>query len=191
MRKNAEHDLILLHRTSARKLARRLMKQWSAALESDEVDSLADLALCEAAKGFNPRRNTKFTTYLFYFIRGALIRAIKESSEQAQAYDFGESMEALSSQEGEEMPSLDSTYDKSHSCPERETYRQEIVGLCNQALAKLSKLEQRVVFEVNIAEVKVAALARKLGFSRGYLSEVKTAAHRKLRPELVHLKEAA
>src|SRR5690349_3051107 len=69
-------DLITSSRLKARKLGRSILRKWNARLDLQEVDSIVDLSLCEAAARFDPSVGASFLTFLFYHLRGNLIRAI-------------------------------------------------------------------------------------------------------------------
>jgi len=40
------------------------------------VDSIVDLSLCEAVKRFDPLKGASFMTFLFYHLKGNLVRAV-------------------------------------------------------------------------------------------------------------------
>jgi DNA-directed RNA polymerase sigma subunit (sigma70/sigma32) len=75
----ARNNLIESHVEVAQKLAMNLMKRWNSRLPKEEVKSLANVALCEAAARFDETRGVKFVTYLFYFVKGQLGVAITSS----------------------------------------------------------------------------------------------------------------
>ena len=187
-----EHELILGARPIARKMGMRFLHRWGARIEMDELESLADLALVEAAKCFNPTRGANFVTYLYFFLRGYLIREMTHRHHGEFLCGEGVDLERLSAHEQEgalfsEGAALHS-YEES---PEHEMYVHEIREACHEALAALSELERTVVMEVHVQEVKVAALARRLGYSRGHLSEVRRHAFSMLRENLEEFRTAA
>ena len=59
---NAEERkvLILEHRVSARRMAKRILRKWRASLHLDDLYSVVDTALCEAALRFDPERGVQF-----------------------------------------------------------------------------------------------------------------------------------
>ena len=75
-----KEDLITQSRLKARKLARSILRKWNARLDLQEVDSIVDLSLCEAAHRFDPSVGASFMTFLFYHLRGNLIRTITASA---------------------------------------------------------------------------------------------------------------
>lgn len=72
--------LILDHRENGRKLARSVLRKWRARLSLEEVDSIVDLTLCEAAKRYRPDKGACFMTFLFYHLRGYLVRAVASAA---------------------------------------------------------------------------------------------------------------
>jgi DNA-directed RNA polymerase specialized sigma subunit len=58
-------------------------------------------------------------------------------------------------------------------------------------MGKLLPFEFKVIAEVVIQGEKVAKLARRIGYSRGHVSDIKTNALQKMRDQLTAFKEAA
>jgi RNA polymerase sigma factor (sigma-70 family) len=65
-----QQEMALKYIPMARAIARPLRLSWP--LEEEEFDSAAMLALCEAARSFDPSYNVKFATFARYRILGAL-----------------------------------------------------------------------------------------------------------------------
>lgn len=84
----ARNNLIEAHIETAQKLAATIMKRWNSRLPKEEVQSLANVALCEAAARFDPDRGVKFVTYLFYFIKGQLGVAVTASVNDQKGTQF-------------------------------------------------------------------------------------------------------
>ena len=76
----AKARVIISSRGKARKLARSILRRWNARLDLNEVDSIVDLSLCEAAARFSPDMGASFMTFLFYHLRGNLIRTISTAA---------------------------------------------------------------------------------------------------------------
>lgn len=198
--KNVDTDaLILENRTSAQRMARSLLKRWGAFLDSEEVVSLTDLSLCEAARSFDPNRGVRFTSFLFYTLRGNLIRALTESCRRGaimtesdmQCAETGNNTNAEGGSRSRSMDQRATTGEEEESCPEKVTYLKELRAHCNRALNQLSQLERKIVIDVHVLDWKVARVARKIGYSRGHVSALRKDAFAKLRPMLVDYKEAA
>ena len=194
---NIENDLveqlILENRVRARRMGRSIMGRWGATIPEDEFGSVCDLALCEAASRFRSDFGTEFPTYLFYFLKGALARAIDASKMRSVQVSFEDRVEtspkkhidSLETSEEDGIGALD------NGCPERSAYLDELRVHCNRALLSLNHLERKVVLNVSLLELKVAHVARNMGYSRGYVSSVRKDALGKMRRELSHLKQAA
>ena len=75
-------ELVVTHRIKARKLARSILRKWHARLDIQEVDSIVDLSLCEAVRRYNPAFGASFITFLYYHMRGNLIRAVTDAACQ-------------------------------------------------------------------------------------------------------------
>lgn len=194
-----QQRLILASRDVAFRMARRMLRAWSAPLERDETQSLVDLALVKAARCFRPEEGCRFTSYLYFFLHGELTRAVSRAvrdtgtlslehlhQSRRRVPEIDRESEEVSSQ----FPQESSLSEGSHS-PEHEVYLAEIRLHCRNALARLTHFERRVVEAVHINGLQVTAAARRLGFSRGHVSKTRTDALRKLRPDLEAFRPAA
>ena len=181
-------EYILGFRPRARKLARSMLRKWHARLDLAEVDSLVDLALCEAVQRFDPERGASFMTFLFYHVRGTLIRAItlaatahaipgldmdpmardnnEEHSEDnnrnvppSRAVSSLEVAEALSGQES--------------MTPDELLIKRELITLSSKACHKLDKLEREVIYRIYVQGQQLMDIAHNLGYSRCHISRVK------------------
>ena len=72
-------NLIVEHRTVGLRLAQRILSRWQMRLCFDELTSLVDLSLCEAAAQFQENRGAQFSTFLFYYIRGNIVQHVERS----------------------------------------------------------------------------------------------------------------
>ncbi len=175
-------ELVIENRTAALRIARSLLRRWNLFLDLSEVQSLADIALCESVRSFDESRGTKFSTYLYPYIKGVLIAELKSvkrdqlhhSSAMASTHGSDESQET-------ESPIYDRVADESAS-PEHHTYRGELREICARALDALQPLERETLLGVHVMEHKVAQLARRIGYSRPYLSSIRTRAIEKVQP---------
>ena len=187
------HANILFHRAAAGKIAHQLLKRWGAGMERDEVRSIADLALCEAAKGFEPGRGASFVTYLYFYIRGFLIRELTSRSKGEFLLKEEETERVSLSvfQEGAPDFSMHVCRQALEHLPDEEVYVRQIREACNQALQILTEVEREIVLRVHVLDFKVAAVARQLGYSRGHVSELRRRAFTKLQHELEPFRRAA
>jgi len=186
-------QLVLENRVRARRMGRSIMGRWGASIPEDEFGSVCDLALCEAASRFRSDFGTEFPTYLFYFLKGALARAIDASKMRSVQISFEDRVESSAKKNAEtrELSEHDGIGALENGCPERSAYLDELRVHCNRALLSLNHLERKVVLNVSLLELKVAHVARNMGYSRGYVSSVRKDALVKMRRELGHLKQAA
>lgn len=186
-------QLVLDNRIRARRMGRSIMGRWGASIPEDEFGSVCDLALCEAANRFKSNFGTEFPTYLFYFLKGALARAIDASKMRSVQVSFEDRIENAPKNHADSLESGDEEAlgGVESGCPERSAYLDELRVHCNRALLSLNHLERKVVLNVSLLELKVAHVARNMGYSRGYVSSVRKDALVKMRKELDHLKQAA
>lgn len=188
-------ELVLNERTIGRKLAHHILRAWGATMEESQVNSVVDLAVCEAAVKFDRKRKVKFSTYLFYYLKGALKREIAfEAAVTPMPIDDHSIFDGIEQarKKGDSRHYADpALYINDSSNPERDTHKTQCRQACLQALSKLGALEKQVMEATCILDLKVTAVARNLGYSRGYISDVKTQGKRKLRKMLEAFKEAA
>jgi RNA polymerase sigma factor (sigma-70 family) len=184
-------ELVVNNRTTAQKLARSLLRRWACHMDMDEVTSIADLALCEAARRFDPTRNIQFITFLFHFVRGGLVAEIRRC-RASSATIFESDLRSSAERSGTESDNRDhgavlsamssETPTESVENPERAFYLGELRSLCKEAMNELNELERTALINIHVLDEKVARLARRVGYSRGHLSMVRTNAIRKIRP---------
>jgi RNA polymerase sigma factor (sigma-70 family) len=153
-------------------MTRALARKINCRLLEDELLSLADMALCEAARSYDPSKGAVFTTYLYYFIRGKLLALISEQKKIAESL----SSYAL---ERRTLHGVDKQKLLSESLEEK-----LLIKELRSCLKELPKREQEVIKSVFLYEQTVTEAARVLGFSRGHVSRVKSAGVAKLRKRL-------
>lgn len=190
----AGEELVLKYRVKARKLARSILRRWHARLDLQEVDSIVDLSLCEAMVRFDPTKGASFMTFLFYHLRGNLIRAVSvaasmnmipfsscdsafrnaNSSDPEQVGGRGanalEVAEALSSQE--------------YLLPDELLLKKEMIAMSSRACAALDPLEREIIERIYMQEQQLMDIAHLLGYSRCHISRVKKKALEALQGEL-------
>jgi RNA polymerase sigma factor (sigma-70 family) len=171
----AKEKLILKSRNKARKLAKSLLRRWNARLDILEIDSIVDLSLCEAASRFSPDVGASFMTFLFYHLRGNLIKTISvaansntvplfdgESSDDLENGGFAQSYEIANALTGSEAARPDELLIKS-----------EMIKLSSSARDRLDSLAKEVLDRVFIDEEQLIDIAYDLGYSRCHISRVK------------------
>lgn len=178
-------EYILRYRGKARKLGRSLLRKWRSRLDIQEVDSIVDLSLCEAASRFNPERGASFMTFLFYHLRGNLIRAIT-SAVQSSNLPLVELDAFLGAEDDKAnaMDIADALTSEETPSPEDALYRQEMVTLSQKSFAKLDELEKSVLTQLFAEEIQMIDIARNLGYSRCHISRVKRRALEAMHSEI-------
>jgi RNA polymerase sigma factor (sigma-70 family) len=190
-----QEALIVKYRLKARKLGRSILRRWHARMDLDEVDSIVDLSLCEAVKRFDPAKGASFMTFLFYHLKGNLVRAVTtaaaansipvfnadENEVQVGEPDhlFGHQFRAMNSAEvAEAVASQDAPL------PDEMLWRKELHGKSTVACEKLDPLEREIIKRIFIQEQQIMDIAATLGYSRCHISRVKKKALETLYNEL-------
>ncbi len=181
--------LILDHRENGRKLARSLLRRWRARMSPEEVDSIVDLTLCEAAKRFSPTHGASFMTFMFYHLRGFLVRAVATAMNSNnillafQPRSNGDYMDFVSTEDDAMksfLPECASFGLHEPDGPECALMRKEDINTCRDAVNKLDALEREVLFRSFDREESLVDIARELGYSRCHISRVKKKALERL-----------
>lgn len=178
-------EYVLRYRGKAKKLARSILRRWRSRLDIEEVDSLVDLSLCEAANRFNPERGAGFMTFLFYHLRGNLIRAITFAVQKSNLPLI--ELDSLVTFEDEKVTAIDIADALTSECapsPEDALYMQEMIALSRKSYEKLDDLEKSVLTQLFAEEVQMNDIARNLGYSRCHISRVKRRALEALHGEI-------
>jgi RNA polymerase sigma factor (sigma-70 family) len=191
-----QEALILKYRLKARKLGRSILRRWHARLDLEEVDSIVDLSLCEAVKRFNPYKGATFMTFLFYHLKGNLVRAVSTAAhastipalnlEDLAAELGGESEHFL----GHQFRALnasevaDALVSEDVPMPDEALWRKQLQDKSAVACEKLDMLEREIIKRIFIQEQQIMDIANSLGYSRCHISRVKKKALETLQGEL-------
>ncbi len=190
-----QEALILKYRLKARKLGRSILRRWHARMDLDEVDSLVDLSLCEAVKRFNPTKGASFMTFLFYHLKGNLVRSVAAAAassalpagiledpavSRSDTDMMGEmSLRGLNSAEiAEAVSSQDAPQ------PDEALWKKQLHDQSSLACEKLDSLEREIIKRIFIHEQQIMDIAASLGYSRCHISRVKKKALETLYDEL-------
>jgi len=190
-----QEALIIKYRLKARKLGRSILRRWHARMDLDEVDSIVDLSLCEAVKRFDPAKGASFMTFLFYHLKGNLVRAVTtaaaansipvfasdETETQVGEPDhlFGHQFRAMNSAEV-----ADAVASQDAPLPDEMLWRKELHSQSTLACDKLDPLEREIIKRIFIQEQQIMDIAATLGYSRCHISRVKKKALDTLHDEL-------
>ena len=175
--KLSQGEFILKARERAHKLGFTLLRRWGCTMPREDVLSIVDLALCEAASRYQECPQAEFMSYAFYFIKGELIRTIAQRKKISV-----EILESALLREDDEQssPFENKLHAESSaiSCdtPEKLSYRAQLRLACNQALSSISEAERAVLWASAVEERKMNHVAKKLGYSRGHLFAIRKSA---------------
>lgn len=194
--KRKREELVLEFRIKARKLARSILRKWNSRLDLQEVDSLVDLSLCEAVKNFDPDRGTAFMTFLYYHLRGNLIRAISSAANAnvvpgALEEDREETRVRQNSAElngdANATDIAEVLCNHQEKQPDEVLLQKQMARLSSIACAKLDPLEQEVIERIYIKEQQLMDIAGALGYSRCHISRVKRRAIEAITDDIAEL----
>jgi RNA polymerase sigma factor (sigma-70 family) len=155
------------------------MRSWHLRLSPEELQSLADLALCEAAHRFHPHRNTLFSSYLFLCVRRLAHRTLSDQIRQARVQS---ALDRTALPEGRTVEAVEDVSD--HGSPEQVYVRSQARDKLRQALSTLDARERDVISALYLREATVTDLARTRGCSRMYIYTLRRRALARLRDAL-------
>lgn len=190
-----QEALVLKYRTKARKLGRSILRGWHARLDLEEVDSIVDLSLCEAVRRFNPFKGASFMTFLFYHLKGNLIRAVANAAASHTIPLFAQDAEAVERGErehfcGHQLRGLssnevaDALTSEDVPLPDEVVWRKQLTSKSSSACEKLDELEREIIKRLFVQEQQIMEIAATLGYSRCHISRVKKKALETLHQEL-------
>jgi RNA polymerase sigma factor (sigma-70 family) len=190
-----QEALIVKYRLKARKLGRSILRRWHARMDLEEVDSIVDLSLCEAVKRFDPAKGASFMTFLFYHLKGNLVRAVTTAavsntipvfnSDETERtvgepeHLFGHQFRAMNSAEV-----ADAVVSQDAPLPDEMLWRKELHSQSTLACDKLDPLEREIIKRIFLQEQQIMDIAATLGYSRCHISRVKKKALETLYNEL-------
>lgn len=189
-------ELILSHRENGRKLGRSILKRWNIRLHSDEIDSMVDYALCDAATRYRFDKGASFMTFFYYHLRGHLVRMVADAASTSSLFV------SSSTSNGNDLTDYSSISSGAYMLPEAVVARQkcfetpedfllkkEELELCQGQIRKLDTVEQEVVARSYATDEALVDIAKSLGYSRCHVSRVKKRALAKLKRMLAQGKE--
>jgi RNA polymerase sigma factor (sigma-70 family) len=189
-----QEALIIKYRIKARKLGRSILRRWHSRMDLDEVDSIVDLSLCEAVKRFNPDKGASFMTFLFYNLKGNLVRAVASaaasSSLPVRLADMGEVFVDESEAHTSNTQSInaaeiaEAVTSQDAPLPDEALWRKQLTDCSSLACEKLDALEREIIKRIFVHEQQIIDIATALGYSRCHISRVKKKALDTLHDEL-------
>lgn len=182
------------HHDAAMRMAFSLLKRWRCQLNREDVEGMAGVALCRAAQQFDPSLGTKFESYLFYYVRAELIKAIEESVHARKAIealrdvvpDNDAKIENTSSTDssGPTLPDPDRIGAATAPTPEGRMLHQEQAEQVRQALNRLEENHRTILQLVYFEQVHPQQLREQLGLTRSGIRRALENAKRALKKEL-------
>ena len=178
-------QLILNHRENGRKLARSILRRWRVRMPAEEIDSIVDLALCEAARRYSSERGASFMTFFFYHLRGHLVRSVARAAQGNNIFlsfarNAGVDASDWSHLSNEVIWSYVPEYlifgQRDIETPEHLMIRREKIKQCQTACDKLDNLEKEIIDRSFSSEQPLVDIAKSLGYSRCHISRVKKSA---------------
>ncbi|NMC64183.1 MAG: sigma-70 family RNA polymerase sigma factor [SAR324 cluster bacterium] len=179
---DCREELIIQNRARARKLARSILRKWHSRIDVEEVDSIVDLSLCEAAQRYNPNMGAGFMTFLFYHLRGNLIRTITiaASANMIPVSEVNPMLEGGSEKNHRRNVVLTNAIEVADALTGNETLapdialeKKELVNLSQQACSSLDYLEREVIERIYMNGEQLLDVAYNLGYSRCHISRIK------------------
>lgn len=178
-----QQELVLQFRIDAKRIARSFIRKWRCRIEAEELDSVVDLALCEAAVSFDPTRGTRFITLLYYHVKGRIIQTIAARANAANhmsrftipagADDSSGNKDAISALEQK-------IFICSRPLPDEQILQRDIVDRCAVAMTYLHGLEREVIERIYFQNQDMSEVTSALGYSRSHLSRIRIRALKKL-----------
>ena len=182
--------LVIDNRISAQKLGYSILRRWGVRIEKEELLSVIDYALCDAAIRYIPNKGASFPTYFYYHLRGHLIRLVADLKLANTTYAQLNCSDCISDFEQNSYITpgqLAPIFAKSDlvNSPESLAIREEELTNCSSSVNKLDKLEQAVLTRIYNNE-PLTKVARSLGYSRCHISRIKQQALDKLKAIYAH-----
>lgn len=175
-------NLILEYRDKTRKLSNGILKKWGSHIEPEELDSVSDLSLCEAAQKFDETKGVSFITFLFYYLKGNLVKAVTRSStiNGSSQKEFIENIGDDTNLMGYEniKDSInddisDALIGTSSKTPIDILLKKELYNLGKEACIKLDDTEKKVIEKIYLKGEQVLDVAKELGYSRCHVFRIK------------------
>lgn len=194
--------LYLEYRGSAHKIARSILRRWNARIELEELNSLVNLALCEAASNYNETNGTSFVTFLYYHIKGHLVKYISSSIKKPIAFGTLTDVDHSTDEEKYNSPSQgkqplisqamleDAIMGNYTTSPDKVLLEKEISDVKDFAINLLDELEQKILRNCWSQSQSLESLAQELGYSRCHISRVKAQAIEKLKEILSYITDS-
>lgn len=153
------------------KLAHTMLRRWQVLLNRDDIESAIGLALAEAASRFDESKGAHFRTFLFYHLRGVLLREVSDKIDSEKLNrpleNFSETSEFV-----EKTPAA--LVEKSN--PEGLAITNQRWSSIRTLAGKLESLEKEVITRHYFENKSLSDIAEELNYCRCHISRVKKSA---------------
>ena len=174
-------EIILAHREYGQRLAWSFLYGWRVRIRRDEVTSIVDISLCEAAIRFDKSKNVAFKTFYYYHLRGALLKEISKliherslGGTSAVMDEYNLRLSSPAQFAAWPFPLVES------KTPENILQKSELAEQIRESCSNLDDLEQQVLIRHVVCEQSLKDVADELDYCRCHISRVKTRALSKL-----------
>ncbi len=183
-------ELVINHRENGRKLARSFLRRWRVRMPLEEVDSIVDLTLCEAAGRYDKTKGASFMTFFYYHLRGQMVRAVEGAAQQSSMMvNFSQTSDLDVTEWAQQDYALNSMVISESICPEgsgastpeHAAIRKQSIEKCVRACDQLDDLEKEIISRSYSKDEALVDIAKSLGYSRCHISRVKKRAMVRLR----------
>lgn len=175
-------ELILTFREKSIKITKGLLRKWGSHIDNDEIVSVSDLSLCEAANRFDENRNVSFVTFLFYYIKGNLIKSMINLAT-INGCDRDSYLERNGEKEYTKLASnlqeilnnevAEATMGSPRQTPIDNLLKKELYELGREACLQLDDVEKVIIEKIYVKGEQVLSVAKELGYSRCHISRIK------------------
>ena len=166
-------------------MTRGFLKKWGSHIDEDELISVSDLSLCEAASRFDESRNVSFITFLFYYIKGNLVKAVINSSiingcdrdtylERNGEKEYSTSQNKLQEILNNEV--AECSMGSSKDTPVDLLLKKELYSISKETCKGLDDVERKIIEKIYLQGEQVVNVAKELGYSRCHISRIKRSA---------------
>ena len=167
-------DLILEHIEYGERLAKSFLAKWNCRLSTGQLLSVVGVALTEASARFDPDRGVNFKTFLFYYLKGILLKEVKDEANPERV------LKLVSDTNFDPTPDMlpegltpwpQSSVEK--VTPEKLVEKKELFRECAKASEDLDDFEQEVLVRNFFEDQTVTQIANDLGYSRSHIFKSK------------------
>ena len=195
MSEHSQYEVEPQYRESAQKIAFSLLRKWRCQISKDDVEGMAGVALVRAAQHYDPSHGTKFESFLFYYVKAELIKAIDGAVTAKKAvaalrdvvpeYEPHDDSQKEAKKDKEKvLPDPDRIAASHPVTPEGRMIIEERNASIHQAMQRIDEKHRRVLEMVFFKQADPAELKDKLGLTRSGIKRALNNAKKALEKEL-------